>query len=268
MEHVDYQKLAEQYASFLVAIGGVSITVLALVLNLNANQGESDESTEGDPRSFLVTALVVAALSCFVGAQMMAETAAFTYQSKKADPLFLLASTNIFVAIVLVFFALIFFPLTSRKVHLASIKPISILFFLIVAGALYWAILAGLYRMLVPGRELAIGLAVVAGLAWAGIFSRLSMTKSKRWFLWATFTPSALLTVGSLLWFTWIYSNGNAEKLKTAGIQEVVFFGISIALSYASLLVAGIKTMSGNKFLKRWLRRKKERLRKQKMMTP
>lgn len=68
MEHVDYQKLSEQYASFLVAVGGVSITVLTLVLSLSPNPKDPPPA-EGDSRSFLVVALILAALSCFIGAQ-------------------------------------------------------------------------------------------------------------------------------------------------------------------------------------------------------
>jgi hypothetical protein len=245
MQNVDYQKLSEQYASFLVAVGGVSITVLTLVLSLGSNSGEPYLPTEGDSRSFLVVALVVAALSCFVGAQMMAETAAFTQKNKEnADRLFLLASGNIFVAIVLVFFALMLLPLSSGKVHLESIKPISIgLFFPIVAGALYWAILAGKYRMRVSGRERAIWRSIITGLIWGIILYLLPI--SERWFLWLTFAPSALLTIISLAWFAWIFKDGHSISLKKARIQEIWFFSLSITISYASLVAAAIKTMSG-----------------------
>jgi hypothetical protein len=363
MEYVDYQKLAEQYASFLIAVGGISITVLALVLNLNPKSGESHESTEGYTRSFLVAALVVAALSCFVGVQMLAETAAFTnftkpieptnvtkpvestnatetaalpnlpesikfthpttkftHPTKRADRLFLLASSNIFVAIILAFFALMVLPLASGKVHHKSMKPISMLFFLVLFGALYWAVLAGLYRMPVPGRESAILQALVISLIWGFFFYYLTEPKKwsfitklvkcllftrpmkwslrrklrkrllrtrlrklllrirlrkrlrrirlrkwvlhtraskewlrwevlpKRWQLWLTFAPSALLTSGSLIWFTWIFSTGNQATLLEATIHEGRFFSLSIGLSYASLMVAGIINICKGKF--------------------
>jgi hypothetical protein len=282
MEFVDYQKLAEQYASFLVAIGGVSITVLALVLTLTPKSGESPELTEPGPRTFLVIALIVATLSCFVGAQMMAETAAFTNYTepvkcdadnkpvgcinytkpvppaiypetvtftrppKKADRLFLLASSNIFVAIILVFFALMLIPRLSHTVHLQSLKPIPYLFFLIVAGALYWAIFAGQYRMIVDGRGRAIILALVISLIWG--FSLYKLRIPKRWQLWATFAPSALLTVFSLAWFTWLYTDGDQKSLLEATIYEVWFFSISIGLSYAALVATGIKIVLGKQF--------------------
>ncbi len=78
---VDYLKLSEQYASFLVAAGGVSITVLTLVLSFGS------ESANGkDLRTFLAAALVVAIISCFTGAHMMAETASFISYKPKPLP--------------------------------------------------------------------------------------------------------------------------------------------------------------------------------------
>jgi len=57
---VDYQKLSERYANFLVAVGGVSITVLAVVLSL----GESDSSgSKSASRAFLVAALLAATVA-------------------------------------------------------------------------------------------------------------------------------------------------------------------------------------------------------------
>ena len=79
MEAVDYLKLSEQYATFLVAVGGVSITVLALVLSWGSDPVEPP--AEIGSRSFLVAALIVATIACFIGAHMMAETAAFISNS-------------------------------------------------------------------------------------------------------------------------------------------------------------------------------------------
>jgi hypothetical protein len=365
MEYVDYQKLAEQYASFLVAVGGVSITVLAVVLSLRPDSAETPKPTEGDARSYLVTALVVAALSCFVGAQMMAETAAFTnYTSpkkptedtskvkpandastvepikdavptksttdkppyvpeptKKADRLFLLASSNIFVAIILVFFALILLPLSSGKVHRDSMKPVALLFILMVVGATYWAVLAGNFRMSAAGGWFVTVVSVLIGAAWCYLFHRLtkvskwpyvklkrlvrvifkpikkillclraafSLTErlpegsgtdevadnvadeaaqvkvpkvstkpektfglanfkpiEKRWQLWLAFAPSALLTIITLARFAWIYKDGTHETLLDATKSEGWIFSAYIAVSYASLIVASIRTMFG-----------------------
>src|SRR2546429_2684192 len=97
---VDYLKLSEQYASFLIAAGGVSITVLTLVLTLGT---ETTETRERELRTFLAAALVVATISCFTGAHMLSETASFISYSKgtqtplSGERLFLLASINIYI---------------------------------------------------------------------------------------------------------------------------------------------------------------------------
>jgi hypothetical protein len=70
---VDYLKLSELYASFLAALGGVSITVLTLGLALSEKLVLS---------RFGVAALFVATISCFTGAHLMAETVAFISGSK------------------------------------------------------------------------------------------------------------------------------------------------------------------------------------------
>jgi hypothetical protein len=54
-------------------LGGVSITVLTLVLALER------EPSDPEDHSLLVASLVLATISCFVGTHLMAETAAFTH---------------------------------------------------------------------------------------------------------------------------------------------------------------------------------------------
>jgi hypothetical protein len=269
METVDYLKLSEQYASFLVAVGGVSITVLTLVLSLGS---DLQTPTKVNSRSFLVAALAVATITCFIGAHMMAETAAFIEFHNKTQPpsptgerLFLLATINIFIAIILVLFALMLLPMSSRRVHAASITPFSVGIFLIILGvALYWMILAACYRMPVPQSALAISLAVLMGLLWGGLlwvlpepnkYSRwISSKKRLRWtgrmegLLLLTFAPSAFSATLSLIWFAWIFSEGNTIHLHKARNQDIWFFCIAIALSYAPLVVAAIKTMLGKQF--------------------
>lgn len=68
--HPNYLNLSGQYASFLAALGGISITVFALVLALKFIPGKS--------RCYaaLVISLVVATLACFAGAHLMSQTAA------------------------------------------------------------------------------------------------------------------------------------------------------------------------------------------------
>ncbi len=252
MKKVDYLKLSEQYASFLVAVGGVSITALALVLSLGS---ESTKWTEGDPRLFLVAALVVATVSCFIGAHMMAETAAFISFSKETaseefkgkasgERLFLLASFNIFIAIILVLFALMLLPMVSGKIDAGSITAISFTVFgLIVLGALCWMILAVKYRVRVPQSGYAIAFAVFIGLPW-GLYLYF-LLESPKCLLLLTFIPIIIFTIASLLYFALIFKDGARARLRKARIQDIYFFSSGIIISYLSLLAAGIRTMFG-----------------------
>jgi hypothetical protein len=161
MKKVDFAKLSEQYASFLVAAGGVSITVLTLVLTLGAERARPETLSlhqmileQAKPlaywRTFLAEALMVATACCFIGAHMMAETAAyFTYSKENSldrplgERLFLLASTNIFNAVVLLLFALLLLPPMAAGVDADSVRRLSLFIFAAVAvAALIWMCLA------------------------------------------------------------------------------------------------------------------------------
>lgn len=261
MNEVDYLKLTEQYASFLVAIGGVSITVLTLVLSLGSNVIGNYKPTEVNLRSFLVGALIVATVTCFIGAQMMTEAAAFIQNCQDMTPpvhsgdrLFLLASTNIFIAVILVFFAAMLLPTSSRRVH-ASIANFSGGIFLVIAiVAIYWAILAAYYRISLPQGGWAIWLPLFVAVVVGVILCSISIT-NKAW-LWIAFTPSAFSTLASLVWFAWIFKEGNIDRLHGARIPDIWFFSFAITLSYAPLVVAGIKIMLGKEFAKGPLEKK------------
>src|SRR5712692_10226635 len=114
---VDYLKLSELYASFLAALGGVSITVLTLVLTLPKNP------VAGILSRFSVAALSVATISCFTGAHLMAETAAVISKSKDSlsvgARLFFLASINIYIAAMLLIFTVVL--LTAEHVKWISV---------------------------------------------------------------------------------------------------------------------------------------------------
>src|SRR5205085_241642 len=134
MKHVEYAKLSEQYGGFLVAVGGVSITVLAVVLGLKSilNTPEPLTETGETARVFLVAALITATVSCFIGAHMMAETAAFFTKNGDEQPkkykiplgrrLFVLATTNIFIAITLVLFSIVLLPTATGLLPTATGK--------------------------------------------------------------------------------------------------------------------------------------------------
>lgn len=246
MGTVDYQKLSEQYAGFLVAVGGVSITVLALVLSFDS---KPDAASGVSLRSFLVVALVVATVTCFIGAHMMAETAAFIafHKNESGARLFLLASANIFIAIILVLFALMLLPKSSGKVDAAGLAKISFwLFLLITFGAAYWMVLAAYHRVPVAGSGWAIWSPLALGSVLGFVVYLLPLSKSCM--LWIAFTPSAISTFASLVGFAWIFKEGDKARLLKACIQDIWFFSSVISFSYAPLVVAGIRTMLDVKF--------------------
>lgn len=214
MRDVDYVKLSEQYASFLIAIGGVSITVLSIVSTLGSPLTEEAQKklaeldpNKLDPKLFLSAALIVATVCCFIGAHMMAETAAFINHFKEKLPkgqlaearppaespsevssteesslewtpagaiifgkrLFLFATTNIFIAVSLVLFSIVLLP--SAKGDSAAISPIyTIIFVLVGIGTLIWMILASKFRMDVSRSWFAVAISLAVCLVWGFIF--------------------------------------------------------------------------------------------------
>lgn len=244
MKDVDYLKLSEQYASFLVAVGGVSITVLSIVLSLNL------KSADAYSGSFLVAALIVATVACFVGAHMMAETAAFiSYSNQKpvnrrptGERLFLLASANIFIAISLVLFSLMLLPRLSDKVDAA--RPISVIVFgCVLGGSFCWMILAAVYRMPAGRGGLAAGAGIVAGALW-GLFLYGYKTSAED-LLRPTFTPIVISTVFLLIYFAGIFKGCGKTRPRTVYPHEILLFTLAVTISYASLVVASIKIVGG-----------------------
>lgn len=273
MDKVDYLKLSEQYASFLVASAGVSITVLTLVLTFGS------KSTVVDIRSFLIAALVVATISCFIGAQMMTETAAsFSHlKNDKPEPisghstpkespaveipvepifsrgrspeaipssehLFLLASTNIFITVILLLFALMLLPTASEKVEPNSIRWISVLVFLfVVICALLWMFLAVIYRMDVKGGLKVSVIVFIIGLLVGFLVSY--FPTSENHLLLATFIPIGFFSGAILLRFAWLFSDSGKARSPKAYILDICFFIFPITFSYVCLVVAGMRVM-------------------------
>jgi len=287
MNDVDYLLLSQQYANFLVAVGGVSITVLTLVLAFPT----SPKLAKGNVGSFLVLALVVATVCCFIGAQMMAETTAFisysskektakAQQSEEISPeeiqqkislgkrLFLLASINIFLAIILVSFALMLLSATFKLPDADGIQSISLVVFVIVVlAALYWMVLGVLYRIDV-NSGLAIFLPIGIGIVFCLILCFFPLPNKSCWwlmvfcwwwlmfipiyltlvfllyyfgkkiFLWLTFSPIVLFIALSLFYFTWIFKDGNNASIPEA--CDVWFISFAISLSYAPLVAAAV----------------------------
>src|SRR3569833_1412505 len=108
----NYSLLAQSYGSYLIAIAAVCVTVLTLVLTLGKAKGERLVLR------FLVAALVVATVACFVGGHLMPEAAAvptphctaklaaILRQPIAGIRLFYIASVNIYVAAVMFLYAL------------------------------------------------------------------------------------------------------------------------------------------------------------------
>jgi hypothetical protein len=248
MKKVDYAKLSEQYASFLVAAGGVSITVLTLVLGLSS---PPTTITEENARLFLVASLTAATVSCFIGAHMMAETAAFFTHPKPTDKtlpdniplgrrLFVLASSNIFIAISLVLFSIVLLPTATGKVELAaSLKLISHVIFLgVLLGALFWMAFAAIDRMDVGAKgwyAIAVALAI-------GLVTGILYCKSKELWPQVIFIFIVGFTAVSLIYFAFIFKGGKACTRK-AGIIELGVFSSAITISYASLVVTHFKIL-------------------------
>jgi hypothetical protein len=302
MRDVDYMKLSELYAGFLIAIGGVSITVLSIVSAIGSDTKKTQ--TEELASSFLGAALIVATVSCFIGAHMMAETAAFIRHFReeltKAQPmkintprwgteewtpsvaikfgkrLFLLATTNIFVSVILVLFAIVLLP--AAKGTARNILPIYFMIFALVGGGtLYWMYLASKFRVPVNKSWIPITFSGVAGLVWGfgfgfGIkFPGVAIdpnSPTTGCLLLITFTPIVLFIVTALVYFASIFKRGNQARRPRFVIRrrlnnffprlykdgskarnpevsrfDIGLFGCAVTISYASLIVASVKLL-------------------------
>lgn len=264
---IDYGKLAEQYASFLSALGGVSITVLALVLSFGSETNKSSEgkssgagATDVNYRPSLIAALIVATVTCFVGAHLMAETAAFAshhWQIKvDGDPLpvksgarlFLLASINIYIAILLVIFALMLLTAeySKRNRDAIGIRRISLCVFgAVILSAFLWMFLSVKYRLPAPDRDDALLIPFIASVAvllgcW-GLFKH----RQPNWSFWLTLTfiSITLFTVLTLIWFVASLSQGYGGIVVRN--CDVALFVATITLTIVSLGVCGIRLMRG-----------------------
>jgi hypothetical protein len=234
---VDYLKLSELYASFLSALGGVSITVLALVLTLYP------KPAEGNLSRFWVAALFVATISCFIGAHLMAEATAFISKSKKAElkrepkesklgaRLSLLASINIYVAAMLLIFTVVL--LTAEHVKWVSVS----VFLLVLIVTLSWMYHSANSRFnpidLQAKKAIpcAIGIGVVVGILMFLAASRLF----EEYFLLASFLVPLISIGSSFFYFVWILKFGDEERK-----LNVWFYSLAIALPCISLFGAGV----------------------------
>jgi hypothetical protein len=272
MKEVDYAKLSEQYGGFLVAAGGVSITVLAVILSLTRGLTSSEqavglclqpcvpnEKVEA-ARLFLVAALIVGTVSCFAGAHMMAETAAFFTQLKERLPrkrprhkillgqrLFVLATAHVFISIGLILFAIVLLPTVTGLGRLvAGMKLISAVVLIgVLLAALVWMVLATIDRTSTVQRDwyvIAIGLVIGLG---AGFGSRLGTSNFGYLESLASqmFIIIVSVTAISLVYFAVIFKFGMILPGRLRRNIEVAAFSSAIAFAYMSLVVAYFKIL-------------------------
>lgn len=264
--HIDYGKLAEQYASFLSALGGVSITVLTLVLSLDslrkelkqADGGENLRPAEVEPgrpnyRPHLIAALIVATVTCFVGAHLMAETASFVNsfisgQAIQGSPgvtkplgerLFLLASINIYIAVTVVIFALMLLTAEYKRSNdnVPGVRRISMcVFCAVVLCILCWMVVSATLRMPPQNWERA-ELLPIAAVALLGLALWLKL-KHRLWnyLVPASFISIISFTVISLGWFAvslhWGYNGATTEF-------DIALFVTSVFSTCMFLLASG-----------------------------
>jgi hypothetical protein len=233
---VNFIALASSYAGFLAALGGVSITVLTLVLAL--------EREPSDPKhhSLLIASLVVATISCFVGTHLMAETAAFTYIPPAppnplfAARLFLIASVNIYLAVDSFLFSLMLLPAAYGKRNAAHIRrPTTFAFVTLQLGAFVWVGRSVLFHLMAPvGAYL---LALVASLCLALCFfftTNAGQTRCKE----VPFLMAVLFTIASLIFFAFTFNDGSQPKK-----IDVIFYSLATTLPCASLVGLGVKAI-------------------------
>lgn len=224
---IDYQKLSELYASFLAALGGVSITVLTLVLTLYPRP------VAGNLSRFWVAALFVATVSCFTGAHLMAETVAFISKSNKLTGvrLSLLASINIYVAAMLLIFTVVL--LTAEHVKWISL----FVFLLVLFITLSWMRRTAISRFNPkdPQDKNAALLAIITGLIVGIVMFWAASRLSEELFLIASFVLPLVSTGFSFCYFVFVLkSNKEDRKL------NVWLYSFAIALPCVSLFGAGL----------------------------
>jgi hypothetical protein len=260
---MDYGKLAELYGGFLVAIGGVSITVLTLVMSIwnlkidsaikgdgvsqNKQQVEVERAVNIN-RSALIKALIVATFCSFVGAHLMAETAAFVVGHPKGFGArqFLLASMNIFIGVTLLMFALMLLATEYKKENqrLPGIRRLSVwVFVAVVFCVLWWMFVSIFWRMPPPHRVWtflpALLVVLAMGVVYAFSWKKPAVMEA---LLRHTFGLVISFILLSLIWFSCSLYEGSLMPDAvggSVGSGEAVFFVATITFTCVSLLMSG-----------------------------
>lgn len=241
-----YQNLAGQYADFLSALGGISITILTLVLTLGRKGVE--------PKKYpaLVVSLVLATFTSFAGAHLMVQAAAtnppptLIQEAEKlltGERLFVISSVDIYIATMLISFSLTLLPAAysekeSDQENLAVIQ--------LSTKGVFWAVLISVYlwtffffipKLDVPYRyRIIIGatiLSILLGAVYAWFGSRLKFPRltSNLKLLEKIIFVKLMLFIGiSVIWFACIDANIRPTW------YDLVFASIVVLVSATSLL--------------------------------
>lgn len=165
-----YDALAGAYASYLVALGGVSITVLTLVLTIQQEDSEGEPLPRTATFRLFYTALIVATFACFVGAHLMTEASVLRAEGVPAGQgnvaLFCLAAPNVYAAAALFAFSLVLLPLVyDRGIPLGAKRVAFATFATVGLGSALLAVLVTWVGQSFPGNPYAAGAALAAGAA-------------------------------------------------------------------------------------------------------
>lgn len=266
----DFRKLAGQYASFFTALGGVCITVLTLILALERVPNRADL------HSVLIASLVVATVVSFIGAHLMAETAACIRQpvtstegsqpsSANVTPahdggtpswvggrLFLVASINIYLGVILTSFSLMLLPAAYDKLNARDITVITAAVFVVVlVSSYYWMDRYFAFRMQPLGldqkarkvsgewKARVIGVSLLAG-AFIGF---LQGDVARKWVHAAEFIILIALSASSGFYFNRIYhQERQLESPEQHDWKRVsLFFYAAITYSCITIFALGLK---------------------------
>nr|VFJ45537.1 MAG: hypothetical protein BECKFM1743A_GA0114220_100264 [Candidatus Kentron sp. FM]VFJ45632.1 MAG: hypothetical protein BECKFM1743C_GA0114222_100284 [Candidatus Kentron sp. FM]VFK06802.1 MAG: hypothetical protein BECKFM1743B_GA0114221_100253 [Candidatus Kentron sp. FM] len=137
LQFTNYQKLSSGYRQWLTAIGAVNTAVLALTVLILTKGGITVAGSE--QYATLISALFIGIFSCFIGSLLMGEAEAVR-GDKEAFHLFMIASVNIHVAVILFFLSTMLLATVHRNLLGGNNVPaviFSMLFFIGLASLLW-----------------------------------------------------------------------------------------------------------------------------------
>lgn len=235
--NTEFTTLASTYAGFLAALGGVSITVLTLVLALKEPPGGSILYPS------LVASLIVATVACFVGAHLMAETTSISKDLHTGVPrLFMIASVNIYLSAALFLYALMLLPRVYDTNIPHGVKHIAFWTFAWIGmGSFVW-MATSVLNVGHKDSKLILSLTLIGALLLLVIYLVVNRSGRQRadGFLQAPLW-TCLVIVGALLLFYHLTRNLNSEPR----LIDLLVFSGGVAVPCSLILAAGIVEYRG-----------------------